>query len=413
MKPHYYHKEPSASASQHMRSAKEKSISFFSNRNTFFSPQTMYADSHISRQQNSTPALQCSPLTNVSVEDCLKQKAGNLLPGKVGALEHINREVMLDEMLGKQRKALENEIRQNYDARKFVCEAGISAILALYYNRDYKNRLHVELARKNFSEHPEYYSLEGIDATKQTKGMLKKKYNIFIESGDKGWSPEDIGLLAEALGKLTEKEIPLISNYHFIRWTSRCNQLIAKNADYECEFPEDYNKCGLHETDVVDRKYTITMYDCMKDDGEDNTKQGYNVRTGADTIIHEIGHAMEFGNKRLALERATDTKKEYERIKRKYDAATTADAKRPIEQKLKAAQKKKDDADKELDKILAGSVIDQFKKLIKNKRPLTPYAATSATEAFAEAFMLFKVAPEKLKKLNKPLFKWFGKGGFI
>ena len=122
---------------------------------------------------------------------------------------------------------------------------------------------------------------------------------------------------------------------------------------------------------------------------------------------------MEFGKQRLALERATDTKKEYERIKRQYDAATTADAKRPLEQKLKAAEKKKDDADKELDKILAGPVIDQFKKLIKNKRPLTSYAATSATEAFAEAFMLFKVAPGKLKKLDKPLFDWFSKGGFM
>jgi hypothetical protein len=413
MKSFNYHKEPSAPANQYLRSAKEKSLPFFSNSKPFFSPQTMYADTHILHQQNSSPVIQKSPLTNVSVEDCLKQKTGDLLPGKVGVVEHINREVMLDEILGKQRKKIENEIRQDYDARKFVCEAGISAMLALYYNRDYKNRLHVELARKNFSEHPEYYSLAGIDATKQTKEMLKKKYNIFMESGDKDWSPEDIGLLAEALGKLTEKEIPLISNYHFIRWTSRCNQLIAKNADYECEFPEDYNKCGLHETDVVDRKYTITMYDCMKDDGEDKSKQGYNVRTGADTIIHEIGHAMEFGKQRLALERATDTKKEYGRIKRQYDAATTADAKRPIEQKLKAAEKKKDDAAKELDKILAGFVIDQFKKLIKNKRPLTPYAATSATEAFAEAFMLFKVAPGKLKKLNKPLFDWFSKGGFM
>jgi hypothetical protein len=34
-------------------------------------------------------------------------------------------------------------------------------------------------------------------------------------------------------------------------------------------------------------------------------------------------------------------------------------------------------------------------------------------EAFAEAFMIFKVAPEKLKKANKPLFKWFSNGGFI
>jgi hypothetical protein len=31
----------------------------------------------------------------------------------------------------------------------------------------------------------------------------------------------------------------------------------------------------------------------------------------------------------------------------------------------------------------------------------------------AEAFMIFKVAPEKLRKANEPLFNWFSKGGFI
>ena len=62
---------------------------------------------------------------------------------------------------------------------------------------------------------------------------------------------------------------------------------------------------------------------------------------------------------------------------------------------------------------LAPSVLDQFAKLTKGKKPLTPYSAKGPTEAFAEAFMLFKVAPEKLEAANRNLFKWFKKGGFL
>ena len=327
-------------------------------------------------------------------------------------IEQINREVMLDNVLGKDRHKLEVDIKQDVDARKFVCEAGVGAMLALYYNRDYKNRLKVDDAKKSFLDHPQYYSTSGIDTLKHSKEVLKKRYHIFIEPGDKEWSPEDIGLLSVALGKLTEQEIPLISKYHFIRWTSKCNQERAKDPDYECVLL-DYQTCGLHINEVVHREYSITMYDCMKSDPDEHAKLGYNVETGADTITHEIGHAMQVGTLRLSLEKQTDTKKEYGRIKKKADEATTADAKASISPQLVVAKKAMDDADMEVTRILSATVIDTFIKLTKGKKALTPYAATNVTEAFAEAFMLFKVAPLKLQKLNKPLFKWFSNGGFI
>lgn len=365
---------------------------------------------HTLQQQNTVKGIQRKP-NSPSVEACLKQGT-ELLPGKVGVVEHINREVALDEILGKERKNVEDQIRNDPKAREFVCEAGVGAMMALFYNRDYKNRLHVDAARQSFSEHPEYYSLSGFDTTKQSKELLKKTYNIFIEPGDKEWSPDDIVLLTQALSKLDDKEKPLISNYHFIRWTTRCNELVAKDPEHECSL-EEYAVCGFHETDIVDRKYTIKMYDCMRGATEEKIRLGTDVKSGADTIIHEIGHAMEYGKLRLALEEASNAKKEYERIKRELDSAKTANDRTSISKKLEAAEKIKNSADKKVSGILSTSTLKTFKKLISGKPPLTPYSSTNLMEAFAEAFMIFKVAPEKLKKANKALFKWFSNGGFI
>lgn len=359
---------------------------------------------HLHRQPERDPEAD-----KKKVEACLRQDR-ELLP-KVGLVEHINRDVALDEILGKERQNLEAEIRGNDDARKFVCEAGVGAMMALFYNRDYKNRLHVSRARERFSSHPELYSLASFDAATQTKAVLTKQYHIAIEAGDKEWSTEDIGLLAEALGKLTDPEIPLIGGYRFLRWTTKCNQLTAKDPKYSCEL-EDFTTCGLHLTDVITRDYTITMYDCYKSDPTETAKKGYHVQPGAENIVHEIGHAMEFGKTRIALEKQGNTKREYERLT-KQAAAATGSAKAALTTQVEAAKKALDAADKAVTASLSPSVLDQFAKLTKGKKLLTPYSAKGPTEAFAEAFMLFKVAPEKLEAANRDLFKWFKKGGFL
>ena len=286
------------------------------------------------------------------VEACLKQKT-DLLP-KVGVVEHINRDVGLNEILGKERPTLEKQIRADPDARKFVCEAGVSAMMALFYNRDWHNRLWVARARESFGQHPELYSLGAFDKAKQTKELLKKKYGIVTAPGDKEWSTEDIALLAEALGRLTDREIPLIRGYRFIRWTTRCNQQRARNPNYDCsDLTEDYGSCGLHEAEIVGRQYAITMYDCFKTDPKEFAKLKYKGRPGAETIIHEIGHAMEYGRLRLALERQTDAKRELERLKKQADAATTTDAKVALATKLAAAKQALDEADKAVNTALS------------------------------------------------------------
>jgi hypothetical protein len=346
------------------------------------------------------------------VEDCLKQDK-DLLPGGVGTVEQINREVTLNELLGKERQAFENEIRQDYDARTFVCEAGLSAIMALYYNKDYKSRLDVKRARAAFAKDKDskIYSVGAFDTAQQTKTLLQKTFRITIENGDKAWSTEDIALLAEALGHLTDPEKPLIAGYRFLRWSNKCKHMTTKDPNYECEM-EDYGVAGLHLPDVIRGDYTITMYDLYKTDPKEFAKQKFAGSPGAETIVHEIGHAMEYGRRRIALEAQKAAKREYERLSKQAAQATGKD-KPALEKKAADAKTALDAADKAVTAALTPSVLDQFVKLTKGKPPLTPYSKKNSTEAFAEAFMLFKVAPQKLKAANEKLFEWFEKGGFL
>jgi hypothetical protein len=344
------------------------------------------------------------------VKDCLKQDK-DLLPGGVGAVEQINREVALNQILGKDRQVFEAEIRQSYEAREFVCEAGLSAIMALFYNKDYKNRLDVKRARASFDANPKLYTLDAFDTALQTRTVLQKTFRISIENGDKAWSNDDIALLAEALGRLTDQEKALISGYRFLRWSNKCFHMTAKNPKYDCQL-EDWSTCGLHLPDVIRGDYTITLYDCYKTDPKEFAKKKFAGQAGAETIVHEIGHAMEYGRRRLALEAQKAAKREYDRLT-KLAAKATGSAKASLEAQAAAAKTALEAADKGVAAALSPGVLEQFVKLTKGKPLLTPYSAKNSTEAFAEAFMLFKVAPKQLKKANKPLFEWFEKGGFL
>ena len=151
----------------------------------------------------------------------------------------------------------------------------------------------------------------------------------------------------------------------------------------------------------------------MSGSRDEHANANFNVRPGAENIIHEIGHAMEFGRSRLAIEKDRDAKKEYNTIKKQLVAAKTTTEKVSLGKKLNAAKKVKDDAKIAMNKALDKTPLDEFIKLTKGKISLTEYSKRSAIEAFAEAYMLYKVAPETLEKKNKKLFKWFNKGGFL
>src|SRR5262249_25865746 len=115
---------------------------------------------------------------------------------------------------------------------------------------------------------------------------------------------------------------------------------------------------------------------------------------------------------------------------RQYDAAD-ADGKKALkpevdkavknanalERAAEAAQKKVDPLEKARDAAEQGfdraekAPGEAFDKLVEGKDPLTEYSKEGSDEAFAEAFALYKVDPEGLKKANKKLYDWFVANG--
>jgi hypothetical protein len=60
-----------------------------------------------------------------------------------------------------------------------------------------------------------------------------------------------------------------------------------------------------------------------------------------------------------------------------------------------------------------GRSLKDFEKLIEGKEALTEYSKTSAPEAFAEAFAIYKADPKGLKKTNRKIYDWFVNGGAL
>jgi hypothetical protein len=76
---------------------------------------------------------------------CLAQK-DEILP-IIGLLATIDRELTLTDKLGSEYGPLKKQILANTEARKFVCEAGVPAVLALWDKRTAAGALDVPAAR--------------------------------------------------------------------------------------------------------------------------------------------------------------------------------------------------------------------------------------------------------------------------
>ena len=125
-----------------------------------------------------------------AIKPCMEDKK-NILPGGVGLLTHMMRITQLATVLGDEQDFLEEQIRRNDKARRFVCEAGVPAMIALYDTRNSGVLLEVECARRALTMHSKHYQH---DALKQRRHELlrpfftPRQYWIPLYTADKGKS---------------------------------------------------------------------------------------------------------------------------------------------------------------------------------------------------------------------------------
>lgn len=122
------------------------------------------------------------------IKPCMADKK-NLLPGGVGLITHMMRESQLVTVLGNEQDFLEEQIRRNDKARRFVCEAGVPAMIALYDTRNSGVLLEVECARRALAFHRKHYLYDALK--KRRHELLRpfftpRQYWLPLYKADKG-----------------------------------------------------------------------------------------------------------------------------------------------------------------------------------------------------------------------------------
>ncbi|MNE26547.1 hypothetical protein D3C80_1199170 [compost metagenome] len=204
----------------------------------------------------------------------------------------------------------------------------------------------------------------------------------------------EVVLLSEALSMLNDIEASKLKGYRFI-----------KQGGVRIE-DGDRVVAGLATADIIRNEYTIEFWKFCFDGSSDTpvaNKAG--VSPGVPCILHEIGHAMMYSRARPYMEAMYFLRKYQDA----FDAATP-DKKKEIKPRLDEIKAIHDKAEIEFNKN--PSVESEFLKLTRGKRPLTPYSKKNEKEAFAEAFAIYKMNPDLLKKENLKLYEYFERSGF-
>ena len=94
-----------------------------------------------------------------------------------------------------------------------------------------------------------------------SKEDLQKKYGIKLEAGDKEWSDSDVADLSWALSRLSTPEATALRGYRFLRWQDPESRSEA-DPDYN---PKGEEEAGLHEADLKQDIYKISLYDAAFD----------------------------------------------------------------------------------------------------------------------------------------------------
>ncbi len=225
---------------------------------------------------------------------------------------------------------------------------------------------------------------------------LEATYPVKIEKGEQSWSQKDLVLLSEALRMLSPKEISLITGYRLVR-------------EKGVGFLTDKDKIGAALTthDVIANDYEIEFWDsCFDGSADPEVKPISGVSPGVPCIVHEFGHVMGFERtKRISL--ALYNLEEFQKVYAKSSPEKQKLMKDKLN-RLEAIYNKEDALSKR-----KPSIETEFEKLTRGKPALTEYSKTNEDEAFAEAFAIFKINPQLLKKKNLKLYQYFAREGFL
>jgi len=261
-------------------------------------------------------------------------------------------------------------------------------------------------------------SSEKLNQLEKVREDLEKKYGITIEKGDKDWSVSDLEDLKWALSQLTKKEAAALKDYKFLRWQDRESRR-AVDPSYE---PEGEEEAGLHESDIKNNLFKISLYDKAFDKATTYQLEiggkpvGEKQLQSRIDILHEIGHAMAIADYRRAWNKYSPVQDAYNKLVDQYNAASGATAKQALSQ-VKQLEKKLNLLDQKLTaaepKGNQTRAVTEFEKLAKGMTPVTEYAGTSATEGFAETYAMYKLNRIGIEKRKPNLASWFKKEAYL
>ena len=223
---------------------------------------------------------------------------------------------------------------------------------------------------------------------------FEKMYNIKVEDGGAHWLQSELSVLAEALSMLSPAEVSNLRGYRFI-----------KEGGVRID-DGDKVTAGLTTQDIIHNDYTIQFWKfCFDGSSDTEVKNTPGISKGVSCVLHEIGHAMMFSRQRPFME-AMYFKDKFQKA---YDLASPEKQKamKPHLMDLIRINNEAEDTNSKKPTVEA-----EFSKLTKGKGALTPYSKKNENEAFAEAFAIYKVNPELLKRKNLKLYEYFVRAGY-
>jgi RHS repeat-associated protein len=242
------------------------------------------------------------------------------------------------------------------------------------------------------------------------RGELEKRYDIKIEKGDRYFTETELKHLEYSLSRLEKEEAAALAGYQFVRWRSQDTR--AKlDQNYR---RSDVEEAGEHQLDFRKNLARISLYNTTFSDPQ--TVEGQ--PRARMTILHEIGHAMSVAQLRKvysAYLKASDAYNSF--IKNVYNKAATDAAQKALAGKEKALLSKVETLEKKMETLEGVNDVNpaeaKLSALIPEEKRDTNYAKTSAKEAFAEEFALYKLSPKNFAKAHPEAAKFFSSRAFL